>query len=52
MKACARCGKRLPDETRRVYSSWTRNHYCIDVDACARRAKRRGRRSAAPLALP
>jgi hypothetical protein len=41
MKTCARCGKRLGE--RRIYSAWTKSYYCIDVDACGRRAKRRAR---------
>lgn len=40
--ACARCGKYSSAE-RMVYSTWTRYHYCIDIDACGRRARRRGR---------
>lgn len=26
----------------RVYSRWTRSYYCTDVDACGRRARRKG----------
>lgn len=36
---CARCKKRLRDG-HWVYSATTRNRYCIDIDACGRRAKR------------
>ena len=36
---CARCGKRATAD-RMVFSAFTRNHYCADVDACTRRAKR------------
>ena len=39
--SCARCGRRLPDPDRRVYSTWTRVYYCSAVDACGRRAKRK-----------
>jgi len=52
VKTCAVCGKRLAADELRIYSKWTRNYYCFDMAACRRRAKRRGRRSAAPLALP
>lgn len=38
---CARCGKRLRADGLYVYSRWTRNHYCFDMDACGRRAKRK-----------
>jgi len=41
MKHCARCGKRLPADRVRIYSKWTRNYYCFDMVACARRARRR-----------
>jgi hypothetical protein len=36
---CARCGKRQQAD-RMVFSSHTRNHYCAQIDACSRRAKR------------
>lgn len=38
---CYRCGKALPNDQQRVYSSWTRHYYCIDLDACQRRYERR-----------
>jgi len=41
MKKCARCDKRLGEL--RIFSSWTRSYYCIDIDACTRRAKRRAK---------
>lgn len=41
MAACYRCGKALPLEQQRVYSSWTRHHYCTDLDACQQRYERR-----------
>lgn len=44
-KTCARCGRQMPAD-RMVFSSWTRNHYCTDVDACGRRAARAIRASA------
>lgn len=37
---CARCGKRLKGG-RWVYSPTTESRYCIDIDACAKRAKRK-----------
>lgn len=40
--SCARCGKRAPAD-RQIFSRHTRNHYCADLDACNRRAKRRSR---------
>ena len=43
---CARCDTRLADPSRRIYSSWTKNHYCADVNGCARRAARKARSSA------
>lgn len=39
-KCCARCGIRLPAAKPRVHSRFTGSYYCIDVKACARRAKR------------
>lgn len=42
--ACARCGKRQTAD-RMVFSSFSRNHYCANVDACGRRAKRRREQS-------
>ena len=39
---CARCDKRIPNQAARIYSRWTRSYYCSDLDACARRAARRG----------
>ena len=30
-KICARCGKRLPANGLRVYSSFSRNYYCANV---------------------
>lgn len=43
VKQCARCGKALPNEERRTFSTWTRNYYCIEIDACDKRAKKRAR---------
>lgn len=40
--ACARCGKRQPAD-QMVYSRFTKNRYCRQLDDCARRAKRRKR---------
>lgn len=37
--ACGRCGKQQPAE-RMVYSKWTRQRYCADLTACAKRARR------------
>ena len=37
---CALCGARLR-VGRYVFSRFTRNHYCIEFDACKARAKRR-----------
>lgn len=37
---CARCGHRSAADAM-IYSHWTRNRYCANVDACARRRKRR-----------
>jgi len=50
MKTCTRCGKRLPHQDRRLFSAWTRSYYCIDIDACARRAKRKRRAPEGALA--
>lgn len=36
---CARCNKQATAD-RLVFSAFTRNHYCADVDACTRRVKR------------
>lgn len=43
--ACARCGKKRP-ASEMVFSTHTRLRYCgpLFLDACARRAKRFGRR--------
>jgi hypothetical protein len=38
--ACARCGRRVRPE-RWVYSRHTGNRYCVELDACAKRARRR-----------
>jgi hypothetical protein len=41
MRRCARCDKTLPrDPQRRVYSTYTHNYYCIEIDACNRRVRR------------
>lgn len=40
--ACAVCGKRDQAE-RMVYSRWTNDRYCVDIDACKRRSKRQKR---------
>ena len=40
VKTCARCGKRLPVDGLRVYSSFSHNYYCANVNACAKRARR------------
>jgi hypothetical protein len=37
---CSRCGKKDTAE-HLVYSRFTGNRYCPDLDACDRRAKRR-----------
>ena len=37
---CARCGKRLK-EGEYIYSRFTRNRYCIALDACKTRAAKR-----------
>lgn len=37
---CGRCGKRLKPETW-VFSRHTRSHYCRDLVACGKRAKRK-----------
>jgi hypothetical protein len=37
--SCARCGRRLRQD-RWVYSRFTRNRYCIEIDACEKRAKK------------
>jgi hypothetical protein len=42
-KSCARCGRRLPADGLRVYSSFSHNYYCADIKACAKRARRRSR---------
>lgn len=36
---CAICGVRLTKKW--VYSKSTRNRYCIDIDACSKRARRK-----------
>ena len=36
---CARCGKRQTAD-RMVFSTHTRDHYCAQIDACTRRAKK------------
>lgn len=35
---CAQCGRKL---TRWIYSRFTEKRYCIDIDACAKRARRK-----------
>ena len=42
-KKCWQCGKVLADAERRLYSSWSKHYYCIDVDACKARTARRYR---------
>ena len=32
--SCVRCGTRLADPSRRVFSRFTKNHYCQDIDGC------------------
>ena len=49
MKSCARCGKRLGEQ--RIFSSWTRSYYCVDIDACARRTKKKERARKRALSL-
>lgn len=39
---CARCHKKQPLE-RTVFSTHTRLRYCSDINACGRRAKRKGK---------
>lgn len=46
---CARCGKKSPVE-RMVFSTFTRQRYCSDVDACGRRARRKSRAAVGRLA--
>lgn len=41
--SCARCGKRVREGTY-IYSRFTKNRYCIDMDACARRAANKAKR--------
>lgn len=43
-KPCARCGRALKAEDR-IFSQWTRNYYCVALDACSKRAKRRASRA-------
>lgn len=47
---CARCGKHVTAD-HAVFSSFTRNHYCADVDACTRRVQRSHRNTTGPAAL-
>jgi hypothetical protein len=35
---CHRCNKRLSTW---LYSQWTRERYCTDLEACAKRARRK-----------
>lgn len=44
MKRCARCGIRLTVNRPRVYSHFTRLHYCADISACEKRATRKPRK--------
>jgi len=37
---CARCGTRLADPSKRIYSPWTKSHYCADIRGCDRRSAR------------
>jgi hypothetical protein len=37
---CARCGLQFKKGEERLHSEWSGNSYCINVDACARRARR------------
>lgn len=37
-KACARCGDKI-QKGKHIYSKYTRNFYCWDIDACEDRAK-------------
>jgi len=36
---CGCCGKRLKAD-QWIYSRWTGNRYCTDLDACTKRTKR------------
>lgn len=50
---CARCGKKLrvKDGVKQwLYSPWTRLRYCLDIDACGRRARRRRPTPVRPIA--
>jgi len=42
--SCARCGRRVR-EGEYVYSRFTKNRYCIAMDACARRSANKAKRS-------
>lgn len=42
---CARCGRRQPASLM-VFSRFSRNHYCADLGACQKRAKRLKRKDA------
>jgi len=37
---CGRCGKRQT-AARMLYSRWTHQRFCTDLDACAKRSSRR-----------
>jgi len=39
---CARCGRQLRQD-RWIYSRFTRNRYCVEIDACETRAKKKGK---------
>jgi len=42
---CHRCGRHnRPEHT--IRSAWTKHHYCADLEACTRRARRRDRDTA------
>jgi hypothetical protein len=48
VKHCDRCGIRLRVDRNGngvwVYSAWTGSRYCLDIDACGRRARRHNRK--------
>jgi hypothetical protein len=39
-RCCARCGEQVPTG-KHIYSKYTKNYYCFDLDECEERAKLR-----------
>lgn len=39
-KLCGRCGEKT-ETGRHIYSKYTKNYYCWDIDACEDRAKKK-----------